>query len=263
MSISKYSLASVFLTLALGEIDLSSATGFIVENDGQKYLVTNWHVLSGRNPETGQPLDKNGCIPDTLHVNYLKTFKDSTLEWESTVEDILDPDSKPLWLEHPSYGRSVDVVVLKLSKAESYITYPYETKPGTLRLGVSVANYLSIIGFPFGAITNGLLAIWLKGAIASEPTMPYKGLPAFLIDARTRHGQSGSPVITYSSGGTFELQDGSTVIMTGEVMQLQGIYSGRINEESDIGIVWRKEVIDEIFQGTRRGNNDFKAPKLN
>ena len=72
-------------------------------------------------------------------------------------------------------------------------------------------------------------------------------LPIFLIDCRARPGQSGSPVVAYRSGGSVVLEDGTTVVVSGgPVHRFFGIYSGRINEKSDLGLVWKAQAIREL-----------------
>ena len=76
-------------------------------------------------------------------------------------------------------------------------------------------------------------------------------LPAFLIDSKTRQGQSGSPVIYYSeSGFDPHYKDGENIgkaVWGCPFMREVGIYSGRINKDSDLGYVWKWEVIKEIL----------------
>ena len=45
---------------------LGSATGFVVERNGQRLLITNWHVVTGKHPQTG--LSPTGVEPDELLV---------------------------------------------------------------------------------------------------------------------------------------------------------------------------------------------------
>jgi hypothetical protein len=104
---------------------------------------------------------------------------------------------------------------------------------------------VSVVGFPFGIAAGGGLPIWATGFIASEPQVDYEHLPIFLIDCRSRPGQSGSPVIAYRSGGAVTTGGGVSVF-TGSVFRLLGIYSGRINEQSDIGRVRKTTAIQEL-----------------
>ncbi len=41
------------------------------------------------------------------------------------------------------------------------------------------------------------------------------------------------------------MENGSTAVI-GEVIRFLGIYSGRINEESDLGIVWKATALSEL-----------------
>ena len=108
------------------------------------------------------------------------------------------------------------------------------------------AQTISVVGFPFGIQAGGSLAVWATGFVASEPDINFGDLPVFLVDCRSRPGQSGSAVIAYGNGGMFAMEDGSTAVMAGEVIRLLGIYSGRINEQSDLGIVWKAASLNEL-----------------
>ena len=45
------------------------------------------------------------------------------------------------------------------------------------------------------------------------------------------------------------MKDGSSAVFSGPVQKFIGIYSGRINTESDLGIVWKAESIAELVRG--------------
>jgi hypothetical protein len=105
---------------------------------------------------------------------------------------------------------------------------------------------------------GGALGVWATGFVASEPDVDFDDLPIFLVDCRTREGQSGSPVIVYGNGGMFPMQDGSTAVM-GEVIRFLGIYSGRIRDasepgtspSSDLGIVWKAHALRELVDSIK------------
>lgn len=113
---------------------------------------------------------------------------------------------------------------------------------------VGPSDAVSVIGFPFGMTAGGAFGVWATGHLASEPIVNFSDLPIQLIDCRTRPGQSGSPVIAYRSGGMVAMANGDSVAFNGPVYRFIGIYSGRINAESDIGIVWRASAINELLQ---------------
>jgi hypothetical protein len=133
------------------------------------------------------------------------------------TEELYDPSGDPRWLEHPAFGRRVDVVALPIvNRAGShFIGYnPWEVGAA---LPVGIARPLSIIGFPFGQTAGGLLPVWLQGWVASEPEVDFNDLPLMLIDARTRQGQSGSPVVAYAEGGAVPMDDGILAFLNGPV----------------------------------------------
>ena len=68
----------------------------------------------------------------------------------------------------------------------------------------------------------------------------------FLIDCRTRKGQSGSPVIRYRNGGGYVAHDNDIEVVS-PLSQFLGVYSGRINEDSDLGTVWKSHLVSELL----------------
>jgi hypothetical protein len=159
------------------------------------------------------------------------------------------------------YGSRVDVVGLPLTDLEGVASYPYSysgpSGHGAAELPVPMkwgpSDFVNIIGFPFGWTGGGSLGIWVQGAIATEPELDYDGLPLFLIDSRTREGQSGSPVIIYKRNGWVTLADGRLYVIYNAVTLLIGVYSGRLSSESDLGRVWKVAAVAEIAERGQRG----------
>jgi hypothetical protein len=194
---------------------------------------------------------RTAAVPDNLFV--VHNVAGQLGSWHGRPEALFDADGEPLWLEHPRHGRKVDVVALPLTAradVEIYAHDPWAEGPG---IAFGVAGALTIVGFPFGVTGGGAFAIWVQGAVATEPIVDFNDLPCFLVDSRTRPGQSGSPVIAYRSGGAVEMEDGSTAVVAGVLERFLGVYSGRINEQSDLGIVWKAGAVREIVEGGRRG----------
>ncbi len=144
-------------------------------------------------------------------------------------------------VQHPVHGRRVDVVALPLRNWSGTELYPYDITGAAPALKVGPAEGVSVLGFPFGLAGGGAFAIWTRGFVASEPDVDYADLPAFLVDARTRPGQSGSPVIAYSSGGATALADGSTAFIDGPLTNLLGVSSffDHIHNTSSVGVLRR------------------------
>lgn len=169
MALQRPSLASLLVQPSFGGKPISSATGFVAgrPEDDRLWLVTNWHVATGRNPATGQPLDqKTGAVPDELILGH---HVDGALgSWHFATEALYDSAGDPLWFEHPAHGRKVDVVALPITKraGSSFVGYnPWDV--GTA-LPIGIGRPLSVIGFPFGQTAGGLLPVWLQAWVASE-----------------------------------------------------------------------------------------------
>jgi hypothetical protein len=85
-----------------------------------------------------------------------------------------------------------------------------------------------------------------------------KSYPMFLIDARTRKGQSGSAVMRHRPDRTVNVgADGNLQRNFGAQSQLLGLYSGRTSDESDLGFVWALEHVDVICRSGVPGTGTF------
>ena len=243
-TISLPSVQSLLVEMWFGNQPLSTGTGFVCESKKGPVLVTNWHNASGRHPETKKPLSKTAAIPDTIRIVHNRLGKLG--EWLLKAETLL-ANSQPRWLEHPKLGDKADFVALPLTDLVNVQLYPYDLLGGPA-VAMNPAEPISVVGFPFGLQAGGSLAVWATGFVASEPQIDFNGLPIFLVDCRTRPGQSGSAVILHRNGGSVAMQDGSTAMFTGPVTKFEGIYSGRINDQSDIGVVWKAAAVAELIQ---------------
>lgn len=270
MPIAEPSVQSLQLTMiSPGGSSLGPATGFLARWDNEFWLVTNWHVLSGRNAETQAIMSSTDATPESVVVRFhspagLGTFTDVRLPLQ-------DSEGQPLWLEHPQLGHRVDVAALKIPQGAEGISQITITDGATITtrptisfhaidlanpdpagIYVSIGERLSVVGFPVGEDVQGF-PIWTQGFVASELDLQYRGLPSFLIDSRTRQGQSGSPVIFYSASGQYQSAVGATTLGRSEInSRFMGVYSGRINAESDIGRVWTVQAIVEVVAGGSR-----------
>jgi len=224
---------------------LSTATGFIVEKNKNQYLITNWHVVSGRHPDSNQVLHPQGKTPDAIFVwHHGKTLG----TWVRKREALYDQKGNKRWIEHKT-GRSVDLAALPLEViTEDIQIYPFDLSLADVNMVPEVAMPVSIIGFPVGLTSAGFFPIWKTGHIALEPNLDYLRKPLFLIDATTREGMSGSPVVLRMSGG-YKTRNGSRIMSSSGYQTLfLGVYSGRLPRDSEIGRVWRYSLIKEILE---------------
>lgn len=243
-SISNLSIVPLLVEMRFGDTNLGTATAFATVKDGNRlYLITNRHVVTGRNNDTGVCIHSQGGIPDNLVVWH--NAGGAIGNWLAVRCDLYDGDL-PRWIEHPTLGEKADFVALPIDFRTDINVFAIGLGVQNVDMFVGPADPVSVIGFPFGFSATGRYAIWSTGFMASEPDLDQEGLPLFYIDCRSRKGQSGSPVYAHRNGGLVTLRDGNQVSYGHEVSTFLGVYSGRLNEESDIGRVWKREAIEQL-----------------
>ena len=168
------------------------------------------------------------------------------------------------WLIHPIFGESVDVVAIEIEFNENFegIVRPINEYPFDKNFEPEIGDDVYVLGYPYSISGGGNFPIWKRGSIATEPDINYEGQPKFYIDTASRPGMSGSPVIMRRVGihGT---ENGKFTVSTsiGEIRNFVGIYSGRVIGDTDfdaqLGIVWKKQIIEEIIEGSKKENRNF------
>ncbi|MDW9781839.1 serine protease [Sinorhizobium meliloti] len=245
LNIELESIRSLFIEMYFREQKLSSGTGFVCLSPIGPALITNRHNVTGRHQETNRPLSSNGGLPDRIRIWHNAAQMG---HWVPVDEVLFDANETPLWFEHPTFGSQADFVALPLTAGHNEVfLHAYDLSAPERPLKLGPADTVSIIGFPFGLSASGRFAIWVSGFIASEPRVHFNDFPVFLVDCRSRPGQSGSPVVISKVGGPFVFEDGSTGLGTGRLTQFLGIYSGRIHPESDVGMVWHRSAILDML----------------
>ena len=242
ITIDEFSTKPLYLETCLDRTKIGVATGFVVKKNNLFYLITNWHVVTSRNPFDNQPLSDTGIAdPSVLKV----WFHGSKLgRWTQKEINIIDRDGNELWLEH-ACGNEIDVVAIPFEISSDVNIYEVDLALADFDLMVYPSEAVSIIGFPEGLTSGGKLPIWKTGHIASDIDLDWNGKPAFLIDATTKSGMSGSPVIA-KRVSIYQTSQGNKI---GNAVRLLGIYSGREISESgiEVGFVWKPKVISEIL----------------
>lgn len=74
IAVAKPSLKSLFIEMLFNDTLLAVATGFVVFALRGPVLVTNRHNVTGRDQNSGQPLDpRNGGVPNRLVIHHSST----------------------------------------------------------------------------------------------------------------------------------------------------------------------------------------------
>ena len=205
------------------------------------FLITNWHVVSGRNSRNGRHLKTHAGEPNTLKCLFCETGP--SMRKVSRDIRLRDDLGRPTWLVHPIHRNEVDVVAIELPPPDrevKYVPANQPENPGEMKVGMDVF----VLGYPFGAPPPSL-PVWKRGSIASEPQMVGNNQRYLLVDTASRPGMSGAPVIWLTHGPVI-----------GHNSKFVGVYSGRLHtkDESDaqIGIVWPPQLIEQIVEGKTR-----------
>jgi hypothetical protein len=257
-SVDKYSLATVPLYQTFQVTQFGLATGFIWEESGRSYLVTNWHVVTAKDPLTGKHLSPTAAEPDRLRILWHKrtdVSADSTGPRVQLEETLRDDANRPRWLVHPRYGKKVDVAVIPVSVSDDMQLFPIN-KLKSDDLAVAVGMDVFIIGYPYG-LGAGELPVWKRGSIASEPEMLTDAQQHVLIDTASRPGMSGAPVIRRTYGSHL-MKNGSSMMGDPAKTQFLGVYSGRLTStdplDAQLGMMWPAALLSEIIAGNMRDN---------
>lgn len=245
------------------DLVISSGTGFVYSRKDKYYLITNWHNVTGKNPETLECISETGAVPDMISTMFRCKGQLGNCKREQISLYRDDDMHQPLWLEHPLYKQKVDVVAIELNSElqNSYDLYPINEVEFD-KYKEEVADEIFVIGYPFSVVTYLQMPIWKKASVASEPDINLNQLPLFLIDTATRSGLSGSPVIMQRTG-IHGMKDGQLTSTStfGRIRNFVGVYSGRIGDDelkAQLGIVWKARVINEIIDGTELSLPDTK-----
>ncbi|AEE51217.1 hypothetical protein Halhy_3359 [Haliscomenobacter hydrossis DSM 1100] len=235
---------------------IAVGTGFFYSKNEKLYFITNWHNVTGINPITKEPLSSHGSQPHQIMMPVL--VKDEFIDWDYVEFDLYKDESncEPDWMVHPIHGEKIDVVVIEFDSVLDNRIIPVNECKWDLDYPLEISDDIFVLGYPKGLSVAGHLPIWKKASVASEPQVHYNGLPCFLIDTASREGMSGAPVIYKRTGVHFKKQAGKVDVKStifGVLWNFVGIYSGRIHGttelDAQLGIVWKKEVIDEIIEG--------------
>lgn len=119
------------------EQKLSTATGFFIAYKSTTYFVTNYHVVSGREP-TGSIKDSKGRIPTSIRIFYQTR--------EGTEASLLiSTNSEPKWLTYLGSDQSpIDIAVCRLDLPENSNILRNELSFTTSKTGDSCFE----LGFP-------------------------------------------------------------------------------------------------------------------
>lgn len=129
ITINPYSMTSYYVDVFFNDIKLSNATCFFTKIKDAYYLVTNWHIVSGRNADTKECLNKMGSVPNKLRVYVPKEDDNSTISYKSVVPlcntimacDIIKAAVKDLYMQIEVLSSHVNIDKKARSVIDAYL----------------------------------------------------------------------------------------------------------------------------------------------
>lgn len=246
----KFTRQSYYLEMLFNDTLVSSATGFFFMYAYKSYFITNKHNVTGKNPDTSECINEKASIPNQMIIyEPITNQKIVTLAW-----DELSPELS--WQLHED--ESVDIAIKEIEDEVICQNIAFVDLFCGEEWLVTVTERVAIVGYPFGKIVSTKIPTYITGHLATDLVLDYDNKPLFLVDARTRAGQSGSPVYYFCISGTaYNTKEESMDVVFGNqekpgIEKFLGIYSGRINKDSDLGKVWKKTTIFEVLDKQER-----------
>lgn len=143
---------------------------FFTKRNGKRYLITNWHVVSGKDADTMECLDRNAAIPNKFHIFLPEKADDNNAVFDNEFVklDLYDVEGNPIWYAMKRNDKMIDIAVIPLKTEIDKFILDIEDaeEPFNEKVNLNIADEIYVIGFPFGRI-GGILPIWKKASVAS------------------------------------------------------------------------------------------------
>lgn len=264
-------------------LSIGIGTGFFSSILNVECLVTNWHVLTNRDPNDPNRTLSVGDSPTHIRLHLPQNSNPKHFLPLHHIS-LYDENGNPKWLEGPEGFECADIALLPGSMPIESICPKVEDfappKGTVLEPGLDVC----LIGFPFGRNKTNPFPIWKKAMVASEPAYTIDGKQFIFLDTPGRPGMSGSPVYAISDSilvsqkthaalnrATIGMGSALDTIMDLDAEELAnpqnrtrglefvGIYSGSLGDQSldnlNLGRFWSSLILDDIKKSPIHGSN--------
>jgi hypothetical protein len=261
-----------------GRLPLSFATGFLYAGPAAtRWLVTNWHVVTGRRPD--DPGFLIGAKPASPGWLRFKVEDPGGAGWQQ-VELALYDANGPTWIEG-GREKGVDLALVRLNDEPRFPLPLSQTFAPNSSKRLEPGLDVVIVGHPFKLGAHSSSAIWKGAMVASDQDAAGAGRSWMLLDAPGAPGMSGSPVYRRVSGSPRTeperrrhligirraLEGGATGlagIENGVSLELLGVYAGAVGEKAledlRLGRAFPIDLVEDLLRRGERGNNPFPPP---
>lgn len=218
---SDWTYAVTYLELLCDQEKLGNASGFLWRAGKRVFLVSNWHVLAGRDPETQQPRHSSGALPNQLRMLVYQRVSEPDargyfpLDAIGATFAIVDGEDPPIakWREHAVWHRQVDIAAIDVTMALRSAPIHFKVANALEHDAViapRAGDDAYVVGYPLGILGGSPLPVWKRASIATEPFIDAGNLPRIFVDTATREGMSGSLVVARRTVlGPYTKSDGS------------------------------------------------------
>jgi hypothetical protein len=207
------SASSLFVEIFHGATRMATASGFIIQKNGHRYLVSNQHVLRNWDVTTSTWANpSHPFAPDRVLLHYI----DPTTALEVVRTELLFDGGVSrvvnMSLNEGGMLRNYDLSALPLNNDAGApilpVDYDRRISPEyTVKdLVLFPTTPLFAVGFPRGYRVGGILPTWKQETLASDLIA---GTYEMLADGLWIPGMSGSPV--YLVTQTFQFLDGGSI----------------------------------------------------
>lgn len=270
-------------------VKVSSGSGFFHSREGRLFFITNWHVVTGRDPsDPSRLINRHPDSPVGFKIHF--PLKDDPNHYVPSGFTPLYENGVPLWFETTSVKAGseerIDLVAIELpypSEDEWPLITPIEKFAPDGNDYLYIGRDVVIVGYPFGISELNPYPLWKRGYVASEPSLLMGGMPKFYIDSPGRPGMSGSPIFMLSDG--IEVPSGIARILEegGEdsalerlasldadilrnaartqILNFVGVYSGSVGDNNldrlQVGVAWHAAMVDRLFSHQEKGTNPY------
>lgn len=270
-----------------GDKYLGAGTAFHYrDKEGGSWLVTNWHVLTGRRPDDpGMLLSQSPQSPYRIEVIYPSKTVGAFLN--PVVLDIYQ-NGAPIWREK-LLEKGVDIAAIPIRPPDAAGAVFVQDFSSDDAISVEPGIDMVIIGYPFEQSSEMPFPIWKKAMIASEPAYTVLGQLHVLLDTAGMPGMSGAPVYTISSGVavTEAQRDSFAAIQRGDLpaidalsilqgssfetkpsLTFAGIYAGSTGkgmaglDRLSLGRMMLAPMVEMVVQDGEAGTNPFVPQKF-
>jgi len=229
------------------------ATGFLYAGpNGTRWLVTNWHVVTGRRPDDpGSLIGDKPASPSMLRF----TVHDPAGSLRQDMEIPLYDADGPTWIEGDR-EQGVDLALVRLADAPCFRFPLAQSFAPNSSISLQPGMDVVIVGHPFELGTHADSAIWKGAMVANGQDTSAERRPWILVDTPGTPGMSGSPVYnrTFLTSETRESRGGgpSSQVEGQMKLELAGVYDGAVGnkdlEKLQLGRIFPIDLVEGILR---------------